>query len=206
MGDGHILDKAAMRAAYDADVERRDAMTPDRWRTDVVDGLLSRIGAGASVLELGCGTGQLAAYASSKGHPVTAIDLSPGNVAAARARGIEAHEADFSSLPFPDAAFEGAFAMQSLIHIRKDDNPVVFREIRRVVAAGATMVSITWGGERHEGPLDDDWLDPPRYFSFYPDDELLELERPGFEVVDLSIVIATEHDDLRAQVLTLEAV
>ena len=27
-----------LRAAYDADVERRDAMTPAPWRTEVVDG------------------------------------------------------------------------------------------------------------------------------------------------------------------------
>ena len=198
---------ASLRTAYDADVERRDAMTPAAWRTDVIDGFLDRVPDRRSrVLELGCGTGQLAAHVAARGFSVTAIDLSPGNVEAARARGIDAMVADFASLPFPNGSFDGAFAMQSLIHVTTEDLPAVHAEARRVLVDRAPMTTITWGGDRHEGTLEDEWLDPPRFFNFFPDDEFLEIPRPGFEIVDLSIVTATEHDDLRAQVLTLQAV
>ena len=200
------LDKEALSRAYDADVDRRNAMVPAAWRTDIIDDLLARLGEGAHVLELGCGTGQLAAYAQAKGFDVTAIDLSPGNVAATAARGIEAHVADFGSLPFASGSFDAAFAMQSFIHVPTGDLPGVHAEARRVLKADGYLTTITWGGERHEGPLDDEWLDPPRYFNFFPDDEFLRVERPGFDVIDLAIVNATEHDDLRAQVLTLRAV
>lgn len=206
MNNGYTLDKDSIREAYDADVERRDAMTPAKWRTDIIDAFLSRLPDDARVLELGCGTGQLAAHVVRAGFALSAIDLSPGNVAATADRGIEAKVADFSDLPYADGTFDAAFAVQSLIHVPKDDLPDVHREIRRVLTDGSVLLSVTWGGESHEGPVEDEWLDPPRYFAFHTDDELLAIERPGFEVVDMSIVMATEHDDMRAQVLTLTAV
>ena len=205
MNDGHTLDKDSIRAAYDADVERRDAMVPAKWRTDIVDTFLARLPDGARVLELGCGTGQLARHVADAGFSVSAIDLSPGNIAAATARGVDARVADFSDLPFEDNSFDAAFAVQSLIHVPKGDLPDVHREIRRILTDGSILLSVTWGGESHEGPVEDEWLDPPRYFAFHTDEELLEIERPGFDVVDLSIVIATEHGAMRAQALTLEA-
>ena len=51
-------------AAYDSDVERRNAMTPAEWRTDIIDRFAesARALGAESVLELGCGTGELARY------------------------------------------------------------------------------------------------------------------------------------------------
>ncbi len=99
--------KDDLRKAYDADVERRAAMTPSSWRTNIVDSYIADLTAqgATSVLELGCGTGQLARYVSDAGFEVTAIDLSPANVKATHARGVEALEADFADLPFAENSF-----------------------------------------------------------------------------------------------------
>lgn len=200
--------KADLRAAYDADAERRDAMTPAPWRTAIVDDFLARARSegATSVLELGCGTGQLARHAVDAGFALTAIDLSPGNVAAARRRGVDAIEADFADLPFADASFPAAFAFQSIIHVPHRELPGVMAEVRRVLADGALFLAVVWGGDRHSGPIEHEWLHPPRYFSFYPDDEIRSFEFPGFAWVDFSIRTDTEDSDLRAQVLLLRAV
>jgi SAM-dependent methyltransferase len=52
---------------------------------------------GEEILDAGCGTGFYALPLVEKGCLVTGIDLSPGMVAAARDRGIDAHLADLES-------------------------------------------------------------------------------------------------------------
>lgn len=182
-------------------------MTPAPWRIDVLDRFEQRLtDAMSSILELGCGTGQLAAHLATHGWDVVAIDLSPGNVEATASRGIDAHVADFADLPFADGAFDAAFAFNSLLHVPKPELPAVYTEIRRVLNAGSVLLVVVWGGVRHEGPFDDEWLEPPRYFSLYEDDEFVSMARPGFEVVDFMTRDDTGEGDLRSQVLTLIAV
>ncbi|MDJ0791997.1 MAG: class I SAM-dependent methyltransferase [Acidimicrobiia bacterium] len=198
--------KDDLRAAYDADVERRDAMTPAAWRTGVIDRFANLLRAehAQKVIELGCGTGQLASHMQDTGLDITAVDLSPGNAAATAARGVTAVEADFADLPFPDAAFDGAFAIHSLIHAPNEELPAVFTEIRRVLIPHAPLLMVVWGGVRHDGPFAHEWLEPPRYFSLYTDEQIIALDKPGFELEEFE-TIDTDESELHAQVLTLRA-
>lgn len=199
--------RADLRTAYDADVDRRTAMTPAAWRIEVVDEFLALLDDHEDVLELGCGTGQLAAHVASTGRSIEAIDLSPGNVAAARERGVSAHEASFEGLPFPDGRFAGAFAVNSLLHVAEDELPATMREIRRVLVEGSPLLVVVWGSHhRHEGPFEHEWLEPPRYFSLYTDEQLLALEWPGFAVRSFTARTDIEESELHAQILTLTAV
>jgi SAM-dependent methyltransferase len=201
--------KQDLVAAYDADVERRNAMIPATWRTEIVDEFASNLAAtGAKrVLELGCGTGQLAQYLATFDLDIVAIDLSPGNVNAAMERGVTAEVADFASLPFPDNSFEAALAVNSLLHVPPDELQGVLSEIARVLRHGAKFMIIVWGGATREGTVEDEWLDPPRYFSSYTDDDLLALETPGFNHGAFEVFPAVdEGGDLYPQVLTLTAI
>jgi SAM-dependent methyltransferase len=201
--------KQDLVAAYDADVERRNAMIPATWRTEIVDKFASHLAATGTraVLELGCGTGQLAQYLATLGLDVTAIDLSPGNVIAAVERGVTAEVADFASLPFPDNSFEAALAVNSLLHVPPDELQGVLAEIARVLCHGATFMIIVWGGATRQGTVEDEWLDPPRYFSSYTDEDLLALETPGFNHRAFEVLPAVdEGGDLYPQVLTLTAI
>jgi SAM-dependent methyltransferase len=200
--------KDDLRKAYDADVARRDAMEPATWRIETIDRFSEALteGAASTVLELGCGTGQLAHYLLDMGFAVSAIDLSPGNVEATKRRGVDAEVADFVSLPYADASFDAAFAFNSLIHVPEAELPEAFAEIRRVLIPGALLLVVVWGGTRHEGPLPDDWLDPPRYFSFYADDEIVAMQIPGFTLVDFTTRDDTEDLDHHAQILFFRAI
>jgi SAM-dependent methyltransferase len=201
--------KRDLVAAYDADVERRNAMIPATWRTEIVDEFASDLATNGAkaVLELGCGTGQLAQYLGTLDLDVTAIDLSPGNVKAAMDRGVTAEVADFASLPFPDNTFDAALAVNSLLHVPPDELHEVLIEIARVLRRGATFMIIVWGGATREGTVEDEWLDPPRYFSSYTDDDLLALETPGFDHLAFEVLPSVEEGgDLYPQVLTLTAI
>src|SRR5688572_32907702 len=79
-----------LRRAYDGDASYRDGLDDMQWRAGVIERWLAELPPSPRLLELGPGTGQVAAYASGLGARVVAIDLSPQNVAYCRQRGISA--------------------------------------------------------------------------------------------------------------------
>ena len=76
--------------------------------SEVLEWLAARTG--ESILDLGCGDGQLTQRILATGATVVPVDSSPEMVAAARARGILAQEASAESLPFSDRAFDAVFS------------------------------------------------------------------------------------------------
>ncbi|MCL1600978.1 MAG: class I SAM-dependent methyltransferase, partial [Actinomycetia bacterium] len=125
----------------------------------------------------------------------------------ARERGISAEVADFASLPFPDRTFDAAFAVNSLLHVPPDELADVLTEIARVLRPGAAFMIVVWGGATREGTVEGEWLDPPRYFASYTDDDLLAVETPGFERSGFETLAAVEEGhDLYPQILTLTTV
>lgn len=197
---------ATLRAAYDFDAPRRNTNVLEGWRVDVIDAFLDRLNPGASVLELGAGAGQAAAYVAEKGYPVTAMDLSPANVELARLRGIDARVGDFTDSAFHIGEFDGLLAMNSLLHVKKDLLPGVLKVVRRSLRSGGIAAIIVWGGVNYEGTLDDEWTDPPRFFAFYSDDDFATLPTPGFQRLSCEFRHNEVADELHPQILVLEAV
>ena len=195
-----------LRAAYDFDAPRRDTNVFDGWRVEVLDDFLTRLEPQAEILELGAGAGQAAAYVAGKGFTVTAMDLSPANVELAIARGIDARVGDFTDPDFFVGEFDGIYAMNSLLHVQKELFPVVLGILRRSLRPGGVAQIVVWGGIDHEGPFQDEWTEPARFFAIYTDDSFAALPTPGFRRVSCEF----RHDDvegeLHPQVLTLEAV
>lgn len=97
------------------------------------------------VLELGCGDGALLARVPG----AVGIDLSSGEVALARARGLDAREGRAQELPFPDGAFDTVAC--HLAFMLFDDLERVVAEIDRVLAPGGQFVAVLGGGPTAEG-------------------------------------------------------
>ena len=108
-----------------------DGRTPRDVARDLVVGLAPR-----SVLEVGCGTGELAEEiaAALPACAYLATDASESMVAATAARGLHAEVATIGSLPYPDAALA---------------------EVRRVLRPGGSFVAVT-NGDRHLARLLED--------------------------------------------------
>src|SRR5258706_6059855 len=68
---------------------------------------------GERILDLGCGDGALTEKLGALGATVVAVDASPEQVAAARARGLDARVADGEALLF-EAEFEAVFSNAAL--------------------------------------------------------------------------------------------
>jgi SAM-dependent methyltransferase len=98
----------------------------------------------ARLLEVGCGTGALAARCAAElGCEVIALDSSEEMVAATRERGIEAMVGDVQRLPFDDATFDAAIAAWMLYHVPDRDGAI--GELARVLRPGGRLVAITTG-------------------------------------------------------------
>lgn len=109
-----------------------------RWRRRAV--ALAGLRRDDVVLDLGCGTGDLAEMAAAAGARVIGVDPSAGMLAGMRQRGIAAQplRADASRLPIRDASATVAlsgFALRNFVSIE-----AVFAEVTRVLRPGGRIV------------------------------------------------------------------
>lgn len=96
---------------------------------------------GRRVLDLGCGTGALAAALErQEAARVWGVDRSPEMAAAARANGVHAKVASAERLPFKDGWFDRAVSRMA-VHLF--DRPRAFAELRRVLSPDGRVVVAT---------------------------------------------------------------
>lgn len=114
--------------------------------TDLVADRLALPGVGR-VLDVGCGSGKASVrIATGRGLHVVGITISDHQLQLARARScdegllgrVSFHLADAMELPFQDSSFDGAYAIESIIHMR--DKDAVFSHLARVLRPGARLV------------------------------------------------------------------
>jgi SAM-dependent methyltransferase len=122
--------------------------------------------AGRHVLDVGSGTGRVAAELARRGCRVQGVDPEPAMVAQAASAGGGAFTvAGGEALPFEDASFERAL-LRLVVHLV--DRPRAFRELARVLAPGGCAVVATFAPE-HFRSL---WLNP-----YFPSLRTLDAER-----------------------------
>ena len=103
---------------------------------------------GERVLELGCGGGyytlDAARFVGPRGR-VSAIDISPDQIAAAQARcaefaWVECRESDIAAPPYGNAEFEVVFAVQALEYLADLDGAL--RHIHRMLRTGGRLIVV----------------------------------------------------------------
>lgn len=92
-----------------------------------------------SILDLGCGDGQLTQRIAAAGASVVGLDASPEMVAAAHARGIAADVGNAETLPYVDGTFDAVFSNAALHWVRDQD--AMLAEVRRVLKPGGRFVA-----------------------------------------------------------------
>ncbi|MGC2636294.1 MAG: methyltransferase domain-containing protein [Acidobacteriaceae bacterium] len=116
-----------------------------------LDRFLGLLGPGATILDLGCGSGRpIAAYFIGCGYAVTGVDSSPALIDLCRSRFPQSEwmVADMRTLEL-GRRFDGAIAWDSFFHLNPDDQRAAFRVFaRHVQSRGALM--FTSGGKHGE--------------------------------------------------------
>jgi SAM-dependent methyltransferase len=125
---GHVSE------AYERSFARLCAGTIPRLLTDA---------AGPRVLDVGCGSGELAERAEGKGRAVTAVDADPAMAARTRERIVgEVLEAALPHLPLPGDAFDSVVANFVINHVARPADAVA--ELARVVRPGGSAAMTIW--------------------------------------------------------------
>ena len=103
---------------------------------------------GCRLLDVGCGSGQLALMAAKDGLEVTGVDIASNLVERARVRaqaeGLQARfeEADAEALPFEDASFDVVASLIGAMFAPRPD--LVAKELLRVCKPGGTIAMANW--------------------------------------------------------------
>ncbi len=102
----------------------------------------ARLPAGATVADVGTGTGFVAAGLAPRAAKVYGFDASPAMLEVARRNlaafpNVELREAPGDRLPLPDGALDGVFANMYLHHA--PDPPAAIREMARVLKPGGVL-------------------------------------------------------------------
>jgi ubiquinone/menaquinone biosynthesis C-methylase UbiE len=112
---------------------------------------------GCQLLDVGCGSGQLALIAAKDGLEVTGVDIASNLVERARARaqaeGLRARfeEGDAEALPFEDASFDVVVSLIAAMFAPRPD--LVAKELLRVCTPGGTIAMANWTPQGFVGQM-----------------------------------------------------
>src|SRR5262249_49821183 len=147
--------KAALKSMWESADYGRIAPYLQKGALEFLDRLA--IVPGSRMLDVGCGTGQLAIIAARKGIRATGLDGAADLVEQARARAadqcldVPVDEGDAESLPYQDASFD---VVVSLLGAMFAPRPaLVAAEMVRVCKRGGRIVMANWTPEGHVGQM-----------------------------------------------------
>jgi SAM-dependent methyltransferase len=116
-----------------------------------------RLPAGASLLDVACGSGQLALVAAERGLKVTGVDIASNLILAARGRAVAAgldvrfDEGDAEALPYPDASFDAVASLFGAMFAPRPER--VAAELLRVCRPGGIVSMGNWTKEGFVGAM-----------------------------------------------------
>lgn len=121
----------------------------------------NQLGAGAHVLDVGCGSGRDLKSLLARGFKPVGLDVSEILTRyASRVSGCPVVVADMLELPFANDSFAGAWASASILHITRQDIPRALSEIRRVLKQDGVFFGSLKLGAGHSRTPDN------RYFTY----------------------------------------
>jgi SAM-dependent methyltransferase len=150
---------------------------------------------GAAVLDLGCGCGLPTASRLARLHPLTGVDISARQIAAAR-RHVPAAtflHGDMATLDLPAGRFGGAVALYSITHVPRAEHAGLLERIAGWLAPGGVLLAAL--GHSADDGVEDGWLGQPMYFSSHDAATNLRLlTAAGLDVIEAEPVTIHEPD------------
>ena len=149
-GTGTSTEMAALKTKLRATWIAGDFGQIARFYPDEAEAFINRLNLqpGMKVLDVACGTGNLALPAARAGADVTGVDIAPNLVEQARENakreGLNAKfdEGDAEALPYEDASFDGVVTMFGAMFAPRPE--LVAAELKRVCRPGGFIAMANW--------------------------------------------------------------
>jgi SAM-dependent methyltransferase len=194
--------KDIVRQGYDRigdEYERWSAAeVTDPARERYLGVLLDNLPGGATVLDLGCGSGALLTRHLAERFHVTGVELSSRMVELAQ-RNVPSATficADMASVTFPPNSFDGACAFYSLTHLPREDLPPLLHQVETWLKPGGLFVA-SMSNSEDSGNVEDDWVGGvPMYFAGWDAEKNEELvENAGLRVLSTREEVVREEGE-----------
>jgi SAM-dependent methyltransferase len=167
------------RHARHFDQDRGKALIEKQW----LDRFRALLPVGASLLDVGCGSGQpIAKYLIGGGYLITGIDSSPSMVAMCRERFLD-HRwiiGDMRTMHL-DRTFDGILAWDSFFHLSPDDQRAMFPIFREHAHSGSALLFTS--GQNHGEAIGEYRGEPLYHASLDASEYEALLASIGFTVV-----------------------
>jgi SAM-dependent methyltransferase len=136
MAGDSMNERATVAAGYDTLVEGFAdwaSAVSDPAREALFADFIARLAPEASILDVGCGAGTSWTGGLATRFALTGIDISPGQIEAARRNVPEGTflVADVTAIEFENGAFDGATALYSIGHLPAEEHESVFARLAR---------------------------------------------------------------------------
>ena len=162
---------------------------------EFVDEFLKTLGTAKSFLDLGCGNGNLANYATSKGYIVKGYDLSENMVKIGKQLNpkLNLNVLDITNLPQEDILYDGAIYCYSFMHLTKTQAKQSLLTLNKNLKQNAVLAIFTCAGAGRAVVSCDDFDKTKKMlFTFYTQEQITKLlNQCGFKVN----IIKIKHDD-----------
>ena len=150
-----------------------------------------------SLLELGAGPGYDSQFFMSNGLNVVAIDISGEMIKKCREKSIEAYEIDYYNLTTLNKKFDSIYAINTLLHVPKDDLPLVLKEIYSVLNPHGLFYMGLYGGEDTENELvKSEISDSPRFFAYHSEKYLKTVLSELFQIRSFETINVERNKDI----------
>jgi len=176
---------------------KRDLFKNQKYLED----LASELSIGASVLDIGCGSGiPIDKFFLSKGFKVTGIDISDEMIKLAQKNLPDGDffVKDMTEIDFPENSFDAVVSFYAIFHIPREGHLSLLEKIRSLLRENGYLL-ITMGSSDWEG-TEDNFHGAKMFWSHYDKDKNIRLvKRAGFRI--LSWVIDTSGGERHLVVL-----
>ena len=177
--------KANLVTVYNQQAEERDKGEMADWKAEERAHFLSFLQDEnkQTLLEIGAGPGRDSLFFKEQGLQVTCIDLSPKMIELCQQKGIDAHVMDMVYLDFEQDSFDAVFALNSFLHLTKDEFPLSLENVRNVLRPAGLFYLGIYGGFEFADIWEKDFYRPKRFFSFHSDENLKGILTDTFEIL-----------------------
>ena len=90
---------------------------------------------------------------------------------------------DMVNLEFGHRSSDAVYALNSFLHLSKQEFPVALENVRRVLQPGGLFYLGMYGGVDFEGVWEGDHFKPKRFFSFHITERLKQNLTSWFEII-----------------------